>query len=193
MAIKGDIESIYLSSILQLLSNEAKTGVLRIWDDRNEVTIYFNEGVIVYAKSNQKKHRLGYLLRSKGLVAAEALLGCLQLAQHKQQSLGKTLVEKGLITKERLQEFMIKKVQYTLYHLFLWKKGRFEFIDTPLRLDGYIMIRLNTLELILEASRRADETSEQKKQTSTLLLESKPPDEDDEGQKTITLLPNDET
>ena len=92
MSLKGKIGNIYLSSLLQLLCNDKKTGVLRVRDAENQVKIYLHEGTIVYAKSSQKKHRLGYLLTNKGIISAEELRKCLRLAQEKKQTLGKVMV-----------------------------------------------------------------------------------------------------
>lgn len=187
MSLQGKIESIFLSSILQLLCNDKKTGSLRVWKDEVEVTIYLNEGTIIYAKSSEKKHHLGYLLRSTALITTDNLKKCLKLTQDKHQTLGKTLVEEGLISIENLKKFLRKKVRHTLYSLFLWKKGFFEFQDKKLNLEGHIIIELNTMELILEASRRADEKAvlEKKLYGEKQVLEQ----EKREAEKTLIILP----
>jgi hypothetical protein len=185
MSIKGSIESIYLSSMLQMLCNDGKTGILRIWDAGNEVKIYLHDGNIIYATSSRKQHRLGFLLRSKGLISADGLRQCLQLSRIKNQALGKTLVEEGLISQEDLQKFMYRKVSYTLYHAFMWQKGNFEFAEVPLNLEESLMVRLNTMELILEASRRADERSIRNIKAPTEVPGTP------EEEKTINLLPSD--
>jgi len=157
MPLTGDIETVYLFSILQLLCNDKKTGILRVWRGVNEVKIYLNEGTIVYATGSQKKFRLGYLLRISGIVSAEHIRNCLKLAKERKHALGKVMLDEGLVTQEKLKEFMHEKVQETLYDLFMWKKGNFEFNKANLKLSGQIITELNTMELILEASRRVDE------------------------------------
>lgn len=157
MPLTGDIETVYLFSILQLLCNDKKTGVLRVWRGVQDVKIYLNEGTIVYATGSQKKFRLGYLLRTSGIISAENLRKCLKLAQQKGQALGRVMIDEGFVTQEKLTDFMHEKVQETLYDLFMWKKGNFEFEKSRLKLSGHIITELNTMELILEASRRVDE------------------------------------
>jgi hypothetical protein len=39
----------------------------------------------------------------------------------------------------------------------MWKKGNFEFSQSHFNLTGHVITELNTMELILEASRRVDE------------------------------------
>jgi len=157
MSLYGNIESIYLSSVLQLLCNDKKTGVLSVRKNMIEVRIYFYEGIIIYATGSEKEYRLGYFLRKEGVVPTEVLRKCLKLSETKKQTLGKTLVEEGCIPIEELKEHMEKKVNEILYSLFLWKKGTFEFQEKKINLKGHVIIELNTMELILEASRRSDE------------------------------------
>ena len=157
MPLSGDTETVYLFSILQLLCNDKKTGVLRVWKGIEDVKIYFNEGTIIYATGSQKKFRLGYLLRTSGIVSAQNIRKCLKIAKLKGQALGKVMVEEGVVTEKKLAGFMHEKVQETLYDLFMWKKGNFEFSQSNLNLSGHVITELNTMELILEASRRVDE------------------------------------
>jgi len=155
--LTGKIESIYLSSILQLLCNDKKTGVLRVRNSENEVRIYLQEGDIVYSMGSEKTNRLGYILRSKGLIHEQELWKCLQIAREEKQSLGKVLVNKDLISLENLETLTRWKVEQSLFNLFMWEDGEFEYNETTLKLDEHILTKLNTMETILEASQRADE------------------------------------
>ena len=66
MSLKGDFESFYMTSIFQLLSDEQKTGILRVTDGGKEIRIYFLDGNIVYAMGSQKQDRLGTYLKKEG-------------------------------------------------------------------------------------------------------------------------------
>ncbi len=159
IVLKGNLEHIYLASILQLLCNDKKSGMLRVWNAEDEVRIFLDHGTIVYSMGSQKATRLGYLLRSEGLIPQDQLWHCLQMARERKEALGKILIEQGLITEEKLEELNSWKVEQTLYSLFLWKEGDFEFLDKELDLEGHILTQVDTMEVILEASRRADEMS----------------------------------
>ena len=157
MALKGNIETFYLSSILQLLAQDKKTGVLTIADKSRMVRVFINGGNIVYAMGTQKEVRLGYLLRTKGIISAEELQKALTLAKERKERLGKILVEKGYISPETLKKFIHQQVRDILYDLFLWKKGDFEYVDQTLNLDEEMVTELNHMEVILEGTRRVDE------------------------------------
>jgi len=157
MALKGNIETFYLSSILQLLCGDKKTGVLSIAEGDRRVNIYLNNGTIVYAAGTQKEVRLGYLLRSKGIISAEELQAALTLAKQRQERLGKILVEKGYISAETLKRFIHQQVREILYDLFLWQRGEFEYLDRDVGIDDEFAADFNHMEIILEGSRRVDE------------------------------------
>jgi hypothetical protein len=157
MALKGNIETFYLSSILQLLCGDKKTGVLSIAEGDRRVDIYLKNGGIVSAAGTQKEVRLGYLLRSKGIISAEELQAALTLAKQRQERLGKILVEKGYISAETLKRFIHQQVREILYDLFLWQRGEFEYVDKDVAIDDEFATDFNHMEIILEGSRRVDE------------------------------------
>ena len=163
MTIKGELESFYLTTILQLLDNEQKTGVLEVRNGVHEVKIYFYEGTIVYAMSSEEQFSLGCLLRRKGILSKNELHKCLEWAKEKNQKLGTVLVEKGHISTDGLKTALHYQVKEILYNLFLWKTGEFEYKEIPLNVEGKLITQMNTMEIVLEATRRIDEWSVLKK------------------------------
>lgn len=159
MNLQGDFEGLTLSSILQLLCNDQKTGVLLVTCGQEESRVYFQEGTIVYASASLKEARLGHLMRNDGIISASQLQKCLALAREKKNHLGKILVEKGYISLDTLKKYNTRQVETILYDMLFWKKGKFEYKDAKLNLKGMIITQLNPMKLILEASRRIDEMS----------------------------------
>jgi DNA-binding MarR family transcriptional regulator len=164
MTIKGNLETFYLTSLLQMLNYDRKTGKLTIKCDVNEVQIFLHEGDIVFATETQKTNRLGDLLKNNGIISQQILNECLALSRKNKQSLGKTLVQQGYISLENLNAFLLKQAENTIYNVFLWTEGEFEYRDQGLNLKGVVGNKLNTMNLLLEASRRIDEIEIFKKQ-----------------------------
>ncbi|MBN1931091.1 MAG: DUF4388 domain-containing protein [Desulfobacterales bacterium] len=159
MHLKGNFETSFLASILQLLCNDKKTGVLRLIRDENEVKIFMKHGAVIYATGSKKEARLGYLLRNKGIISSEQLNTCLALAKEKKLALGEIMVVQGYISKERLKEIIYKQAEDIIFDLFLWEKGSFEYKDAKLNLNGMVVTPLNIMNIVLEATRRVDEMS----------------------------------
>ncbi|MCF6246352.1 MAG: DUF4388 domain-containing protein [Desulfobacula sp.] len=159
MNLQGDFEGLTLASILQLLCNDQKTGVLTVSGDDQQSRVFFEQGTIIYASASLKEARLGFLMRNDGVISAQQLQKCLAVAKAEKKHLGKILVDKGYIALDTLKKYNTKQVEAILYNLLFWKKGRFEYKDAKLNLKGMIITQLNPMKLILEASRRIDELS----------------------------------
>ena len=93
MTLKGSLQTVSLYGIIQLLCNEHKSGILRVFRDREEYQIFYLEGSIIYAIESKKEARLGTLLIRDGLITAEKLKDCLQLARERRQAIGRILID----------------------------------------------------------------------------------------------------
>jgi hypothetical protein len=164
MALEGNLETFYLSSLFQLLSNDKKTGKLRITHDDDVVTVHFCDGTIVSATSTDNEKHLGYLLRSEGVIGSMELDKHLQIARNRKERLGKVLVDECFISKEELDKFVRMQVENILYTLFHWIQGKFRFEECAVSAAEETDTQFETMELILEASRRVDEMSVLEKQ-----------------------------
>jgi hypothetical protein len=160
MQLKGNFDPSFLSSILQLLCNEKRTGVLRLrHEDDTEVKIFIYDGYIIYATSSRRKSQLGALLKNMGIISAEQLNQCLSLAQKAKQALGKILVEHKIISPAELKKVIRKQAEDIILSAFLWGKGIFEYNDAKLILKDMVVTNLDIISIILEATRRIDEMS----------------------------------
>jgi hypothetical protein len=164
MALQGNVETFFLASIMQMLHNNRKTGVLQVKRGSDEVNIGIENGTIVYAMSTNNDARLGIFLKAKGVINLEQLETCLAEGTQKKQTLGKVLVDKGYIASEQLEEFIRKQVEKIVYDLLFWDSGEFVYKDAILDLSGLVVTQLNITNIILEASRHIDEMAVFKKQ-----------------------------
>jgi len=65
---------------------------------------------------------------------------------------------------ESLEKVLFKQAENTIFEMIFWENGNFEYKDAHIDLDKFIINKMNTLSVILEASRRIDEMSFFKKQ-----------------------------
>jgi hypothetical protein len=163
MSINGNLETFPLGSLLQILSYENKTGRLKIRSETNEVQIIMHEGDIVFATEAQKSNRIGLLLMNHGLITQDVLEESLKLSRERSQGIGKTLVQEGHISIAKLNAFLMKQAENSIYNVFLWKSGEFSYTDTPINLKGVAGNKLDTMNILLEAARRIDEFAVLKK------------------------------
>ncbi|MCP5045877.1 MAG: DUF4388 domain-containing protein [bacterium] len=164
MGLRGNLETFLLTSILQLIHNDRKTGALQVRNDEDWVNVIIQNGAIVYAMGSNRHARLGNLLRAQGMITLEQLQVCLAEGKVKKQALGKILVDKGFLSVDQLKQFIRSQVEEIIYSLFLWNRGNFQYKDAKLNLSGLVATNLDIMEVLLEASRRIDEMSVLEKQ-----------------------------
>jgi hypothetical protein len=157
MTIQGNIKTFYLSSLLQILADDKKTGVLRVSNQEDSISVYFREGDIIFATSSVHQEQLGYLLRSEGVLTDAELENCLKASRQRKHKLGKVLVDESYITADSLCKFIRLQVENILYSLFMWHEGRFQYEDAPVKFKEEIVTQIDTMEIVLEASRRVNE------------------------------------
>ncbi len=97
------------------------------------------------------------MLIKDGIITTEEMETCLGLARERRQAIGRILINEGRLTLKDLEKYMYKQVEEIIYNLFLWQEGEFQYRDTKLNLSWLVVVRLNTLELLMDAFRRVDE------------------------------------
>jgi hypothetical protein len=170
MPLTGNLETFNLNSIFQLLSDDQKTGVLKVRNQDKEIRIYIKDGEIIYATGSQKRDRLGQFLKNNDLISQKQLLASLKKANTEKKALGKILIEQGILSSQKLKEIIQQQIEFLIFNLFLWDQGEFEYNDSALNLKGMIVAKINVVGLLLEASRRIDEISILKKHIPSDML-----------------------
>ncbi len=163
MSLSGNLDTIPLTSIIQLLCNEDKTGILKVGNGGSEYQIFFWEGSVTYAIETRKPARLVDLMVNAGVINRDQVKECLNIAKTKKQAFGKTVVEESFITSETLKYFIYKQVEEIMYTLFQWTEGEFYYSDSQLNSRWMDIVDLNTLKLTMEALKLVDEKKNQRK------------------------------
>jgi hypothetical protein len=159
MVLKGDLETINLPDILQLLEGAKKTGALSIRRHLEEKRLYFKKGMLVFASSTEDREKLGSVLLSLRLINERKLEEARQAQTESGRRLGTVLLEKGHITHEDLVTALKEQAQRIITALFEWWGGQFEFFEgmEPVSDDVPVGFRLGAI--IMEAARIVDEWS----------------------------------
>ena len=160
MAIKGSLKEASLPDVLQLLALGQKTGCLSIADRSNFGYIYFEKGRICYASIVNRRDRLGDILVKHGKITDEQLAAAIhrQSKEH-DKKLGEILVAMGVITQGDLERYMRVQIEESVYYLFTWTQGTFNF-EADIRPEQQdFLVSINPESLLLEGARRVDEWS----------------------------------
>src|SRR5262245_48707999 len=157
MSLVGNLRTMSLPDILQWISTGRKTGTLRLERGSVQKRIVLGRGNIISSWSNDPRESLGQFLIRDRRISEEQLFRAL-LSQEKQgRLLGSILVGDGLLSEDDLRATLKSKAQETVYELFLWPDGRFEFRSDELPDNVLVNLEMQVTHVILEGIRRVDE------------------------------------
>ncbi|GAM08194.1 response regulator MprA [Geobacter sp. OR-1] len=151
MSLVGNLKDLGLAEILQIVSLSRKSGVLGIKSDDRDANIVFRQGQVVKATSTSYPVDLAGTLVARGMVDSVAL----ERAKSRQQEeggrrrLGDILVQESIVEPSVLEELVHGLVEQTVYSLFEWEEGTFDF-DLQDNLDTVDDICTDPLQFMLE-------------------------------------------
>jgi len=164
MSLTGNLNTISFPDLLQLLSTGKKTGTLVLTRGRLSKEISFRNGNIVFARSvNDKEDLFGQMLLKRGRISKADLGRALQIQRTQGKKLGTVLVELDLFSREEVVEALKLQIEEIVYTLFGWDEAQFAFEEGKLPPDDQIQTELNTMNVIMEGTRRIDEWIEVQK------------------------------
>ena len=157
MSISGNLKTMEAAELLQWLAHTAKTGTLVVSNGSTEKRIFFDHGTVIMTASSDPKEYLGHFLVSHGLIDEVALAKAMEMQQSNRMLLGKILVTNGEITEKALEQMLRLKLEESVYAVFTWPEGEFQFLDGELPEFKIIPLNLNINALVLEGVQRADD------------------------------------
>jgi hypothetical protein len=157
MGLSGNLRTMDLPEILQWISSGRKTGTLHLERRSVEKRIFFQGGVIHTSWSNDPRESLGQFLIRDRLVTEEQLFRALLRQETEGRLIGSILIADGLLSEADLRGSLQAKAEETIYDLFLWPEGKFEFKDGEIPANITVFIDVDVTGVIMEGVRRVDE------------------------------------
>ncbi len=151
--MRGNLENTNLTDVFLNLFLTRRSGILRIWQSDVKKSIYFLEGAVVFAHSNQKYDRLGETLLRLGKITLEEFEIASRDVIEKGKRLGQSLSDLGFISAQEVNSSVHYQLQQITHSLFDWDSGEFEFVDRDRPVFEDIMIDVSTPSLIFDGIR----------------------------------------
>jgi len=157
VSISGNLRTMPLPDLLQWVATSRKTGTLALEGDPYNKKLYFRDGLVVAASSENPKEFFGYYLVGWGYVAENELQELLDMQESHGTLMGELLVIVGRLSRENLLQVLQVKTEETIYEIFLWEEGDFRFLENILPAKKFQPLNIPVDMLILEGVRRTDE------------------------------------
>ena len=144
----------FLTLLVELHQGDA-TGSLKLERAPLQKAVYFRDGQILFAASNDPQDQLASILVEEGKLSKDQM----QVAQARVTAgnpLAKVLTELGYISQRELADAARLKVEKILTDLYLWSEGSYQFVGRSLP-KGAIDLELSTPRLLFNSIRRVQE------------------------------------
>ncbi len=161
MSLSGNLKTVSFPDILQLLATGKKGGILECRTTSRQKEVAFREGNIIFASSvNSTEDLLGNMLLKRGRISKSDLERAITLHKQTGRQLGTTLIDMNLFTKEEIADCLKLQIEEIVYNLFSWSEGDFAFHEGQEPKNAPFLIELNTMNVVMEGTRRIDEWME---------------------------------
>ncbi len=157
MSLRGDLRTMALPDVLQWVATGRKTGTLHVERRSVQKRIILREGNVYSSWSNDPRESLGQFLIRLRVVTEEQLFRALLAQEEKGRLIGSILVAEGVLSENDLKRALKAKAEETIYDVFLWPAGQFEFRDGEIPENILITFESQVTPVILEGIRRVDE------------------------------------
>ena len=155
--LHGDISAFRLPDVLTFLSNTRKSGTLTLASGSNEAWLFFADGALVYASSNQEQFRLGSILLRKKKITRQQRDRIDELMHREGGRFGELAVQEDVLTGEQLRDFLKVQASEIVYDAFVWNGGTFSFSQETTLPSYAVTIAIDLSNLIMEGARRIEE------------------------------------
>ena len=143
---KGSLAQSNLIAILSEFAENRMTGMVRVESGAAIKVVYFQQGTIAYASSNDRSDRLTEVLKRAGKLTQEQIDHA-QARVKPGVSLGKTLVELGYLTSKELLWGARMQVEAIIHQLLFWKSGTYQILEGPLPKE-IVSLNINVFQII---------------------------------------------
>ena len=159
-SLQGSIKDFGAADILQLLSQQQKSGVLLLEHDRETAEIYFSNGHLVDVKSPKDTDRLGAMLVKSTLVTAEQFGQACEKQKNTLEPICSILLAQGILSRENFERIILTYTYEVFYDILQWHTGSYRFVAQPVTRESSL-VQLPGLEsILLDLLRMIDEWPE---------------------------------
>src|SRR3979409_1338796 len=157
MGIRGTLNTMSVSDLLQFLASGRKTGTLKLGLGDIVKHIYLEDGVIVGSSSNDPKEYLGQVLLHYGKIDEAPGQMTMDLPRQQGGKLGVILSSRGFISQSDVMEVLRTRTLEIIYDLFIWEEAHFEFFDRDPLPHALIRIQVEVTSVVMDGIYRIDE------------------------------------
>lgn len=161
-SLQGSIKDFGAADILQLLSQQQKSGVLLLEHDRETAEVFFSNGHLVDVKTSKDTDRLGAMLVKSTLVTSEQFRQAFEKQKNTLEPICSILLAQGILSRENFERIILTNTYEAFYEILQWRTGSYRFVAQTVTRESSL-VQLPSLEsILLDVLRMIDEWPEVK-------------------------------
>ena len=157
MPLSGTLDTMSLTDLLQWIGMAKKSGALELRNGPVCKTFYLEDGHLVATVSNDRNEMLGQFLLARGSIDEDQLAQGLRAQEKSKVFLGRILVMCGMLEEGELRKALARKAEETVFSIFEWEDGKFEFREGEHPDKHVVPISLRMDDVLLRGVRRFDD------------------------------------
>jgi hypothetical protein len=158
MALKGNLRDFSITQLLNLINLANKTGRLVVERPTETISLYFQDGKLVYARDEIAKNNLVTVLYQAGKLNVRQQQFIRERSRDmSDKEIGLLLIQANYLSRQEILLCLQTHFILILNRLFNWPDGAFSFENDQVPPDGKIKVKLSLENLIIEGTRRMRE------------------------------------
>ncbi|NNE09945.1 MAG: DUF4388 domain-containing protein [Gemmatimonadetes bacterium] len=159
MSLRGNLVDFPMAEVLQLLAVQEKTGILRIYGEKQRLSLVFDRGVIVstWDRTLTSVDPLKAHIFKKGVLPEHLTLKALKLETRAEYPFVEILLREEMLSPDQVTDLCRELIRSVLMDVLTWEKGRFDFAP-EMEVERYgpdCFVKAESI--LLEAAQKLDE------------------------------------
>jgi hypothetical protein len=151
---RGDLSEMPLPEILATIHRYQVPGIVSVSRDGRARRIFVEDGLVVFAASNERDLGLAAFLLNQGLLDAETARMAEERRARDGLRMGQVLLQMGVVTPERLNAAISGQIREILLGAFEWDAGEAVFEAGARRSADFVRVDLPIPEILVAGIRR---------------------------------------
>jgi hypothetical protein len=154
---RGDLSDTPLAEILATIHRYRVPGVVSVQRDKRIRRLFLDEGLVLYAISNEKEADLASFLLRTGVLDADSAREAEARRAREGLRMGQILLQMGVVTPERLNAAIAGQIREIVVGALDWDAGEALFEVGARRTADFVRVDIPILDLVLEGIRKASD------------------------------------
>jgi hypothetical protein len=151
---RGDLSATPLAEVLATIHRYRVPGVVSLNREKRIRKLFLDEGLILYAVSNEREAGLASFLQRQGALDADSAREAEARQAREGLRMGQVLLQMGVVTPEKLNDAIAGQIREIVFGALDWDSGEVVFEVGARRTADIVRVDIPILEAVLEGIRR---------------------------------------